>query len=58
MTVTVSRYHLRAILHYLHETEADHYDPETYPDDADTHVYAHVLAIEEELTARTERGAQ
>lgn len=56
--VAVDREHLRHILDYLHDSEADHYDPETYPDDAKNHVYAHVLAIEEELKPRAERGAQ
>ena len=57
-SVVVDAAHLRAILDYLHDSEADHYDPETYPDDAKNHVYAHVLAIEEELKARAERGGQ
>lgn len=47
LAVDASR--LQAILDYLHESEADHYDPETYPDDVNDHVYAHVLAIEEQL---------
>lgn len=50
-TITVSRHRVRAILDYLHDSEADHYDPETYPDDVNNHVYSHVLAIEAELTA-------
>lgn len=50
-TVAVSFSHLRAILDYLHGSEADHYDPETYPDDVNDHVYAHVMAIEEQLDA-------
>lgn len=50
-TVAVSFAHLRAILDYLHDSEADHYDPETYPDDVNDHVYAHVMAIEEQLDA-------
>ena len=57
-TVTVDATHLRAILDYLHDGEADHYDPETYPDDVNDHVYAHVLAIEADLKARSKEGAQ
>jgi len=54
-TVTVDAAHLRVILDYLHDSEADHYDPETYPEEVDTHVYAHVLAIEAQLNS-TEKG--
>lgn len=50
-TVTVNRHRLTAILEYLQDSEADHYDPETYPDDVNNHVYAHVLAITAELDA-------
>ncbi|MBL8884942.1 MAG: hypothetical protein JNL45_18025 [Hyphomicrobium sp.] len=50
-TLSVGRIHLRAILDYLHDSEADHYDPDTYPDDVNEHVYSHVLAIEAELKA-------
>jgi hypothetical protein len=50
-SVSVSRRHLRSILDYLQDSEADHYDPETYPDDVNNHVYAHVIAIEAELAA-------
>lgn len=50
-TVAVSFAHLRHILDYLHDSEADHYDPDTYPDDVNDHVYAHVMAIEEQLDA-------
>lgn len=57
-TISVNRIHLRAILDYLHDSEADHYDPATYPDDVNDHVYAHVLAIEADLKARAEEGAQ
>lgn len=45
---------LRAILDYLHDSEADHYDPE----DANPHVYRHVLAIEQQLNAVTPSLAQ
>lgn len=55
-TLAVNRIHLRAILDYLHDSEADHYDPDTYPDDVNDHVYAHVLAIEADLKARAEKG--
>ncbi|TXG87731.1 MAG: hypothetical protein E6R14_00765 [Thermomicrobiales bacterium] len=57
-TLSVNRHHLRAILDYLHDSEADHYDPETYPDDVNDHVYAHVLAIEADLKARAQEGAE
>lgn len=50
-TLSVGRIHLRAILDYLHDSEADHYDPDTYPDDVNDHVYSHVLAIEAQLAA-------
>ena len=50
-TLSVGRIHLRAILDYLHDSEADHYDPDTYSDDVNDHVYSHVLAIEAELKA-------
>lgn len=56
-TISVNRIHLRSILDYLHDSEADHYDPETYPDDVNDHVYSHVLAIEADLTAiKTDRA--
>ncbi|MGE0204163.1 MAG: hypothetical protein AB7E70_10545 [Hyphomicrobiaceae bacterium] len=48
-TVTISRRHLRFVLDYLHESEADHYDPENDPVHAVNHIYRHVLAIETEL---------
>jgi len=56
-TVTISRRHLRFVLDYLHESEADHYEEtaETHPQDADNHVYSHVLAIEAQLRG-TEKG--
>lgn len=57
-TVTVDANHLRAVLDYLHDSEADHYDPETYPDDVNDHVYAHVLAIEADLKAVAKEGAR
>lgn len=52
--LTVNAQHLRAILQYLHEGEADHYDPENDPEHAVNHIYRHVLAIEAEL----KEGAQ
>jgi hypothetical protein len=57
-TLSVNRIHLRAILDYLHDSEADHYDPDTYPDDENDHVYSHVLAIEAFLKASSQVGAQ
>lgn len=57
-TVAVDAAHLRVILDYLHESEAGHYDPETYPEHVDTHVYAHVLAIEAQLSAAEKGGAE
>jgi hypothetical protein len=59
-TVTVSRRHLRVILDYLHDSEADHYadTAEAYPEDVNTHVYAHVLAIEAQMTDPEKGGAQ
>lgn len=57
-TLSVGRIHLRAILDYLHDSEADHYDPDTYPDDVNDHVYTHVLAIEAGLKARATEGAR
>lgn len=52
--------HLRAILDYLHDSEANHYHDtvESHPEDVNTHVYSHVLAIEAELTATEKAGAQ
>lgn len=56
--VAVDACRLQSILEYLHDSEADHYDPETYPDDVNDHVYAHVLAIEADLKARAKEGAR
>lgn len=47
--VTVPAQALRVVLDYLHDSEADHYDPEAYPEDADHHVYRFVLDIENHL---------
>jgi gamma-glutamylcyclotransferase (GGCT)/AIG2-like uncharacterized protein YtfP len=49
--VLVDSRSLRHMLDYLHDSEADHYEDtvENDPDDADDHVYRHVLAIEQEL---------
>lgn len=47
--ITVPAQALREVLDYLHDSEADHYDPEGYPEDAERHVYRFVLAIEEHL---------
>ena len=46
--VSVKRINLRAILDYLHDSEADHFadTAENHPEDVNTHVYRHVLAIE------------
>ena len=49
--VAVDMRRLRIILDYLHETEADHYDPEGHPEDVTSHVYTHVIAIEGYLKA-------
>lgn len=51
VSVLVNRSHLRAVLDYLHDSEADHYQDtvESYPEEVNTHVYSHVLAIEAEL---------
>lgn len=57
-TVTVDAAHLRFILDYLHDSEADHYDPETYPEEVNTHVYPHVLAIEAQLKPTEKGGAE
>lgn len=50
--VTVSRRHLRVVLDYLHDSEADHYEETVAdaPEHVNTHVYAHVLAIEAQMT--------
>jgi len=57
-TVAVDAAHLRVIVDYLHDSEADHYDPETYPEHVNTHVYAHVLAIEAQLKDAEKGGAE
>lgn len=46
--ISVKRINLRAILDYLHGSEADHFadTAENHPEDVNTHVYRHVLAIE------------
>jgi hypothetical protein len=54
--VSVDAAHLRAILDFLHDSEADHYDPETHPEDVNTHVYSHVLAIEADLPTTEKAG--
>ncbi len=52
-SVSVSHAHLRFVLDYLHDSEADHHADtvENYPEDVNNHVYTHVLAIEAELAA-------
>lgn len=57
-TVTVDYRLLRQVLDYLHDNEADHYDPEEYPEDAETHVYSFVLAIEAQLRAQNVADAR
>jgi hypothetical protein len=52
-TVTVNRHDLRAVLDYLRDTEAEHYDPVNRPDD----VYGFALAIERQLRAQGDTEA-
>ena len=51
-TVTVSREALRVVLDYLHDAEAASYEQHIaeYPDDKESHVYTHVLKLEENIT--------
>lgn len=55
-TALVDRATLRALLNYLHDNEADHYDCEDAPA-KEYHVYRHVLAMEAGLVGGLEYAA-